>query len=371
MKERCEKLLKIFIEQDEARAYEMQEAQEIVASTKSSTDVNTAKKKLASLKKELGRRQSTEDRSAWVIQHMQKHNKIVSQYSAAIDLLTPLFQKIPPNAYKRQCISLTFKKSADKKKSALRMLPTNLHLCWWRVWTPTVLPVEDRDFEDLTTVAAGGTNIKHSSTLGGSRGGSRVSRLQGITRVSKADHKRESMAQISPFGLTGPGGGSVGSGSVGSGSSTLPVQDGRHMRAKTTDAAASSGSGFIGLGGEEKDDSDDEYEGGGGGASATDSFQKSFYADGKGENDTVYDTITFGAPAAHVLGFKKGGLRALILKRQKLLSGEHEQESEEDKYTKVQWYYKDEENTEQGPWDTASMREWYKDDFLNPDLLTR
>ena len=274
-----EKLLKIFIEQDEARAFEMQEAQQIVEKEgSSSSEVAVAKKKLKLLKQELARRQSTEERSKWVIAHMQSHNKIVSQYSAAIDLLTPLFLQIPPNAYRKKCISLTFKKSADKKKSALRMLPTNLHLCWWRVWRPQTLPVDDVDYEELNlTDAQGmgkygpGTPRTTNASMGGSRGSN-------APIMSKSDNKRSSMMPPS-FPMAG--------GTVNKRGSTR---------------------GSLEAVGEVKDnnnDSDDEEEEGVTGSSMDQNFQKSFYADGKGGpeggQDTVYDTVTFGAPAAHIL----------------------------------------------------------------------
>ena len=116
---------------------------------------------------------------------------------------------------------------------------------------------------------------------------------------------------------------------------------------------------------EDDDDGEDDEDG------IKYDFLMTFKADGTGENDTIYDTVTFGAPAAHVLGFKKGGLRAMIQRRKKLLDGEHLEDDEENNLSEVQWFYKDEEGAEQGPWNTASMREWYSERFLSDELPCR
>jgi len=63
-------------------------------------------------------------------------------------------------------------------------------------------------------------------------------------------------------------------------------------------------------------------------------------------------------------------LRALLLKRAKLLAGEHLEESEQIS-TEVRWFYQDDGNDEQGPWDTESMRVWYTDGLLDSKLKTR
>ena len=314
VKERCEKNMKKFIESDERRAREMIEVQQLVDASRKpgnsmpSAEVSQAKKRLASLKKELGRIQSAEERSAWVLEHLRSHNKIVSHYSAAIDLLTPLFQNIPPNAYKNKCISLTFKKSSDKKKSAIRMLPTNLHMCIWRVWKPAELPISTQEVETCNAELASVVTVSSHKAV-----------------------KRTSM--LKRTSLTG----------------------------SSRDLAAEKEEG-------EDDEEEDEEDDG-----LSHDFHMTFTADGAGHTDTIYDTVTFGAPAAHALSFKKGGLRAMIKRRKKLLDGENDldNDDEEDTLNEVKWFYKDEEGVEQGPWNTEEMRDWYSNRFLNDSLPCR